>query len=66
MLQAMGARIFVLDDPEKTDETIAKLISENYRTIFLSNEIASFSGDLIKKYRYNNDVNIIIVPRKRI
>ena len=66
MLQAMGAKIFELDDLEKTDEIISNLVNENYRTIFLSNEVAGFSEDILKKYKNNANVNIIIAPSKRI
>ena len=66
MLQAMGAKIFELEDLEKTDETISKLINEDYKLIFLSNEIAGFSEDILKKYANSTNVNIIIAPSNRI
>ena len=66
MLQAMGAKILELEDLEKTDETISKLVNENYRTILLSSEVAGFSEDLVKKYKNLTDVKIIIAPNKRI
>ena len=31
-----------------------------YKTIFISNEVASFSEDIIKKYNKNDDIRIII------
>lgn len=66
MMQAMGVKIFELDDLDKTDEAISKLVKANYRTIFVSNEVAGFSEDIIKKYKNNANVNIIIAPSKRI
>ena len=66
MLEAMGAKVYELDDLEKTDETISKLVENNYRTIFISNEVAGFSEDIVKKYRNKTNVNIIIAPSKRI
>ncbi len=59
-------KVCELEDLEKTDEVISELIQKNYRTIFLSNEVAGFSEDIIKKYRNHHDVNIIIAPSKRI
>jgi len=41
-----------------------ELASQNYNMIVLSNEIAGFSEDIIKKYQKNKDINIIISPRK--
>lgn len=46
----LGFDVFKLQDLEKTDETIKKLIDNKYHTIIVSNEVASFSEDLIKKY----------------
>lgn len=66
MLQAMGAKIFELDDLEKTDEAISKLVENDYKTIFLSSEVAGFSEDILKKYKKMEKVNIIIAPSKRI
>lgn len=65
-LQGIGAKVYELEDLEKTDEIISELIQKNYTTIFLSNEVAGFSEDIIKKYRKNQEVNIIIAPSKRI
>lgn len=65
-LKEMGMNVYELEDLEKTDEAISKLIKDKYTTIFLSNEVAGFSEDIIKKYQRNNDVNIIIAPSKRI
>ena len=64
--KTIGIEVCELDDLEKTDETISQLIQKNYNTIFLSNEVAGFSEDIIKKYQKNNEVNIIIAPSKRI
>lgn len=64
--QGMGMEVYELDDLEKADEAIWELIQKNYTTIFLSNEVAGFSEDIIKKYQKNNDVNIVIAPSKRI
>lgn len=46
----LGFDVFILKDLEKTDEKIRELIENEYHTIIVSNEVASFSEDLIKKY----------------
>lgn len=60
----LGFNVIKIENPEKVDEKIDELINQNYKTIILSNEIASFSGDLIKKYRNGDDVSIIIASGK--
>jgi len=59
-LKAIGANIIELNDLEKTDEELEKLVKNKYKTIFISNEVASFSEDIIKKYNKNDDIKIII------
>ena len=59
-----GIEVYELEDPEKTDKQIKELVDNKYETIILTDEIASFSEDIIKKYRNNNEVNIIITKRK--
>lgn len=58
--QALGFDVFSLQDLEKTDETMKELIGKNYDTIILSNEVAGFSEDLIKKYQKDKNVKIVI------
>ena len=36
------------------------LIKQNYDTIIISNEVAGFSEDIIKKYKNNKNVKIVI------
>ena len=62
--EALGFDVFKLDDPEETDEKINELIEEDYKTIILSNQLAGFSGDIIKKYKKDKNVNIIIATSK--
>ena len=47
--EALGFNVLNLKDPEETDKTIEELIKQNYKTVILSNEIAGFSEDIIKK-----------------
>ena len=60
----IGMEVFEIDDLEKTDTKLAELVKNDYKTIIISNEVAGFSEDIIKKYAKNNDVNIIIAPNK--
>jgi len=64
-LKAIGANVIVLEDLEKTDEELEKLIDDKYKTIFVSNEVACFSENIIKKYNKNDDIRIIITPPTR-
>ena len=56
--------VYDIDNLEKTDEKIKELINKNYSTIVLTKEVASFSQDIIKKYKNKENVSIIIAPNK--
>lgn len=60
LIEALGFDVFHLNDLEKTDETVKNLIQKDYDTIVLSNEVAGFSEDIIKKYQKNKDIKIVI------
>ena len=62
--ERLGMRVYRLSNPEQIDKTMENLINQNCKTIILSNELAGFSEDIIRKYRNNKDVNIIISPRR--
>lgn len=64
MPENLGFDVLKLKDLENTDEAIKDLINKKYRTIIISNEVASFSEDIIKEYKYSTDINIIISPSK--
>jgi len=64
--KAIGANVIELEDLEKTDEELKKLVKNKYKTIFISNEVASFSEDIIKKYNKDNDIRIIITPMQNL
>ena len=64
MLEALGAEVQTIEDLETTDEAIKKLIKNDYSTIIVTNEVASFSEDIMKKYRREPDIKIIIAPPK--
>lgn len=62
--EKLGMNVYRLENPDKVDETIKELVKQDFHTIILSNQIAGFSEDIIKKYRKNKDINIVISPRK--
>lgn len=64
MPENLGLDVFKLQDLDNTDNKIKELIDKKYHTIIVTNEVASFSEDMIKKYKYSTDINIIILPRK--
>ena len=62
--ERLGMEVIRLNNPEEVDKTMKELINQDYKMIVLSNEIAGFSEDIIKKYQKDKDINIIISPRK--
>ena len=64
MPERLGFDVFKLVGPEKTDDKIKELINKRYDTIIVTNEIASFSGDIVKKYSKDRNINIIIARDK--
>ena len=62
IFESFGMDVYKISDLEKTDEKIKELVDKNYTTIVLSNEVANFSEDIIKKYNRTENVNIIIAP----
>lgn len=64
MFETFGANIEKIEDLEKTDEKIKELIGRDYRTIILTNEVASFSENIIKRYNKTHDIKIIIALPK--
>ena len=64
MFKNLGFDVYEVEDLEKTDEKINELVKQEYKTIILTNEIASFSEDIITKYNKSKDISIIIAPGK--
>ena len=62
--EVLGFDVFKLQDLEQTDNTIKNLIQQNYDTIIISNEVAGFSEDIIKKYQKDKDIKIVISLNK--
>ena len=62
VFKTLGMNVYEIDDLEKTDEKIKELVEQKYDTIVISNELAGFSSDIVKKYSKTDNVNIIIAP----
>lgn len=60
-----GANVEELKDPEQIDEKIEELKQNNYTTIVVSDELASFSEKIVNKYKYDSALNIVIIPSKK-
>lgn len=61
--EKLGMDVYRIENPEEVDRKMKELIDNNYKMIVLSNEVAGFSEDIIRKYQNKKDVNIIISPR---
>lgn len=62
--QLFGMNVEEIKEPEQIDEKIEELKKQKYTTVVIPNELASFSEDIISKYKYDNSLNIIIMPSK--
>lgn len=62
MLKKLGFDVYNMDEPETTDRKIEELIENDCKIIILSNEIASFSSDIITKYSNQDEISIVIAP----
>ena len=62
--EALGFDVFKLKDPEQTDEAIRQLVRKDYKMVVVSNEIAGFSEDIIKKYNKDKNISIIIASNQ--
>ena len=60
----IGLDVYDVDEPEDTDKRIQDLVNKQYKTIIISNELAGFSEDIIKKYKKSQNINIIIATSK--
>lgn len=61
----LGFDVFEVEDLDDTDNKIEQLVEQKYNTIILSNELAGFSEDIIKKYTKDDNVNIIIARNRK-
>ena len=62
--QLFGMNVEEIKEPEQIDKKIEELKKQKYTTIVIPNELASFSEDIISKYKYDNSLNIVILPSK--
>ena len=60
--QLFGMNVEEIKAPEQIDEKIEELKKQKYTTVIIPNELASFSENIINKYKYDNSLNIIIIP----
>ncbi len=58
--EKLGFEVIQIDNRENIDNQLAELINKKYDTIVITNEIAGFSEDIIKKYSKNKKIKIII------
>ena len=63
--KGIGMDVFDIEDLDLTDRKIKELIDKKYKTIVITNEVASFSQDIINKYNKVDGINIIIAPPKK-
>ena len=63
--QLLGMNIVEIRDPEQIDEKIEELKKQNYTSIVIPSELASFSEKIINKYKHDSFLNIIITPTKQ-
>lgn len=61
----IGLDVYDVEDGEDTDKKIQELVNKDYRTIVISNELAGFSEDIIKKYNKSQNINIIIASNNK-
>lgn len=66
LAEALGLDVYKLSDLEESDKKIEELINNEYKTIIISNDVASFSEDIITKYNKNPNVKIVISIDKDI
>lgn len=59
-IEKLGFEVIRLDNQESVDKKIKELINKQNDTIVITQELAGFSEDIIKKYSKNKDVKIII------
>ena len=64
--EALGLDVYKIPDLEDSDKKIEELINNEYKTIIISNDVASFSEDIIKKYNKDTNAKIIISIDKDI
>ncbi len=62
----IGMDVFEISQPEEIDKQIEELEKQEYNTIFIPNNLASFSDSIVKKYRNTENLKIIITPTSNL
>ena len=65
LFKNLGMDVYDIEELDMVDNKLKELVDNDYKTIILSNEVASFSGDIITKYKKSDDIRIIIAPNKK-
>lgn len=65
ILKNLGFDVYNIEEPENTDQKIEELVKNDCKIIVLSNEIASFSSDIITKYKSQDDISIVIASNDK-
>lgn len=58
--EKFGVNVIEIDNFENIDEEIQKVAMEKNNVLYISNELASFSNDIISKYKNDKNIKIII------
>lgn len=64
LAKGIGMDVFEIDKPEDIDKKIEELKEQKYNTIFIPNNLASFSEEIFSKYKYSENLKIILTPSK--
>ena len=64
MAKGLGMDVFEIDSPELIDKKIEELEKDDYTTIFIPNNLACFSEQIYSKYKYKENIRIILTPSK--
>ena len=64
IMKGLGFDVYEIQKPEQVDQKIQELKIKEYNAVIITSELASFSQDIIRKYRNDNKFNIIITPSK--
>ena len=60
LAKGFGMDVYEIENLDEVDDKIQELVDKKYSTIVVTNEVASFSQDIIKKYSKSENVDIII------
>ena len=64
--QMLGIEINKIEEPEQIDLKIEELKNQEYTTIIIPNELASFSEKITNQYKYDPIIIIIITSTKKL